>query len=177
MNTERKVKLRLVNVNASRHGYNSNEHIRYSTTAIYTERHGDEFLSRFFYLENSFRYKDDQTYKKTKRSTVERGREHREYRRTFWRVSDGKAVEKEHYFNMSFHSEWERIPPKRAEQDRELGPLYPGNIIEITQSISLPRVKNMDLRALCLINESRTPAQIFGAVSNCPAIEGKPRGD
>ena len=61
-----------------------------------------------------------QTYKKTKRSTVERGREHREYRRTFWRVSNGKAIEKEHYFHISYHGEWERIPPKRAEQDREL---------------------------------------------------------
>lgn len=163
--------VRLVNVNASSGGYNSNDHIRYYTTTIYTERHGDEFLSRFFYLENSFRYKDNKTYNKAKRSTVERGREHREYRRTFWRVSDGKAVEKEHYFKLSYHSEWERIPPKRAEQDRELGPLYPGNIIEITQSLDLPRVKNMDLRALCLINKSRTPAQIFNAVSNCPAIE------
>lgn len=165
-------KVKLININASSGGYYSNnEYQRFYTTAIYTERHGDEFLSRFFYLENSFRYKDDQTYKKTKRSTVERGREHREYRRTFWRISGGKAVEKEHYFNISFHSEWERIPPKRAEQDRELGPLYPGNIIEITQSLDLPRVKNMDLRALCLINKSRTPAQIFGAVSSCPAIE------
>lgn len=163
--------VRLVNVNASRGGYNSNEHIRYSTTAIYTERHGDEFLSRFFYLENSFRYKDDQTYNKAKRSTVECGREHREYRRTFWRVSDGKAVEKEHYFNNSYLGEWERIPPRRAEQDRELGPLYPGNIIEITQSLDLPRVKNMDLRELCLINNSRTPAQMFNSVSMCPAIE------
>ncbi len=163
--------VRLVNVNASSGGCNSNDHIRYYTTAIYTERHGDEFLSRFFYLENSFRYKDDQTYNKFKRSTVERDQKHREYRRTFWRVSDGKAVEKEHYFNLSYHSEWERIPPKRAEQDRELGPLYPGNIIEITQSLDLLRVKNMDLRALCLINKSRTPAQIFNAVSNCPAIE------
>lgn len=163
--------VKLVNVNASRCGYNSNEHIRYSTTAIYTERHGDEFLSRFFYLEKSFRYKDDQTYNKAKRSTVERGREHREYRRTFWRISDGKAVEKEHYFNKSYLGEWERIPPRRAEQDRDLGPLYPGNIIEITQSLDLPRVKNMDLRALCLINKSRTPTQMFNAVSMCPAIE------
>lgn len=165
--------VRLVNVGASRGGYycGNNEYQDFHVTAIYTERHGDEFLSRFFYLESSFRYKDDQTYKKTKRSTVERGREHREYRRTFWRVSNGKAIEKEHYFHNSYHDEWERIPPKRAEQDRDLGTVYPGNIIEITQSLDLPRVKNMDLRALCLINKHRTPAQMFNAVLMCPAIE------
>lgn len=164
-------KVRLVNVNAYRAGYSSNDNVSCSTTAIYTERHGDEFLSRFFYLENSFRYKDGQTFKKAKRSTVERCKDHHEYRRTFWRISNGKAVEKEHYFYNSYRDEWERIPPRRAEQDRELGPLYPGNIIEITQSIDLPRVRNMDLRELCLINKARTPAQMFNAVSMCPAIE------
>lgn len=164
-------KVRLVNVNAQQRGYNRNDNVSYSTTAIYTERHGDEFVSRFFYLERSFRYKDGQTFHKAKKAAVEQSERRREYRRTFWRVSGGRAVEKEHYFHMSYQNKWERMPPKRAKQDRDLGPLYPGNIIEITQSLDLPRVKNMDLRVLCLITENRTPAEIFDAVSRCPAIE------
>ena len=165
-------KIKLININASGCGYYCNNEFQHLyTTAIYTERHGDEFVSRFFYLDNNFRYKDNQTFTKTKRSTVEHSQEHREYRRTFWRVSNGKVIEKEHYFKQSFRGVWERLPPKRAAQDKDLGPLYPGNIIEITQSLDLPRVKNMDLRALCLINKNRTPAEIFDAVSRCPAIE------
>ncbi len=98
-------------------------------------------------------------------------REHHEYRRTFWSVSGGKIAETEHYFHNSYANEWDRTPPKRAQQDRVLGPIYPGNILEITRSLNLPRVKNMDLRPLCLINTGSTPAQMFRGVSLCPAIE------
>lgn len=164
-------KVRLVNLNAR----GNHEYVRYYTTAIYTERHGDGFLSRFFFLEKSFRYNDELTFKHSVKSTVNWNREHHEYRRTFWSVSGGKIAETEHYFHNYYANEWDRIPPKRAEQDRQLGPIYPGNILEITRSLNLPRVKNMDLRPLCLINTGSTPAQMFRGVSLCPAIESMPK--
>lgn len=145
---------------------------RKTATAIYVEQHGDEFISRFFFVEKSYRYEDETTSNENKSFKVMQHKDAREYRRTFWRPSNKRLVEKDHYFYRSYSKEWDRIPPKRAELDNELGPIYPGNIIEITQAIGLPGLKNMDLRAVCEFNASRTPAHVFNAVLDCPAIEG-----
>ena len=120
------------------------------------------YCTRFFQCFKSIRYKKNN-------KPAERF-EFYEFRRVMWNAKEYPIktyeIYREYYKDPYY---WKPVYDRWRRSDYD-GPIFPGNIIEITKALNLTGTANMDLRELC--SHSGCPErEIFIAASRHPVIE------
>ncbi len=95
-----------------------------------------------------------------------------EMQRDMWHVEPYVCAKKDAVYNGLSGGRWEKVLVRSrwhsvCEDFR--GVIYPCNILDITKSIKLFNVPNMDIRLLCTIEEPVT--RIYNSLSKLPVIE------
>lgn len=135
---------------------------------IIQRRCDNEYVTRKFHAELSFIYFDGEEEIRQKRYLRER-------RRDFWKISQNSPnphtpnVTELYAIYEPDGSDWTKIKRMRYAQQDNQGVIFPGNLIEITQSLPLRNVRNMDLRPLHWWTKS--PVRLFNRLQELPVIE------
>ena len=156
-------KLICVNINAAR--YDHRAIIGFSTTASvkYIEHiGGNRFVSRTFDADSTYSWDKE-------KATCHRSTVLRECRRDFWSVENFKLRGNEYYNRYGYSDKWERVSSRWNKAEYAAQMTYPGNIIEITQSLGIKWIQNADLRPLCMMDIPFLT--MVNAVAVAPAIE------
>lgn len=95
-----------------------------------------------------------------------------EVQRDMWHVDPYVCAKKDAVYSALFGGKWEKVLARSrwlsvCEDFR--GVIYPQNILDITRSIKLFNVPNMDIRSLCTLEEPIT--KIYNSLSKLPVIE------
>lgn len=156
---------KLTCVNTASQKYDRRAIIGLSTTATvkYIEHiDGNRYVSRTFDAESNYEWNQG-------KSTCTRRTFLKEIKRDFWCIENFRAVCKEHYNSYYYSNNWEKVKSRWSRTENYATQIFPGNIIEITQSLGIRWICNADLRPLCRLDIPFTI--IVNAVSVAPAIE------
>lgn len=119
------------------------------------------YCTRFFRCSKSIGFKKN---KPTERF------EFWEFRRVMWNAKEYPLKTYEIYREYYKDPCYWRPVYERWKRSQYNGPIFPGNIIEITKALNFRGTANMDLRELCSHSEC-TERKIFTAASRHPVIE------